>query len=154
MAHSESPAEGMADAITRRAGDINDREFRIVVPKFDNDGRKIKTSLIENIATRISERFGGVTVHPSTLGCWKPDDGDLMCEENILFTTVRDSADNVPIAEDQAWFRKLAHDVGSDFGQFSVMVAEDIVETEFITGEFEERLGEEKVGRDVFKELV
>lgn len=153
MAQSEA-AEGMSRAISRRAGDINDREFRIIVPKFDNASQKIRPDVLEDIAGRISGRFGGVTVFPSTLGCWQPDDGGLMCEENVVFTTVRDSADNVPIAEDQDWFRDLAHEVGVDLGQFAVMVAEDIVETQFITGDPKSRLEADKVGRDPFRELL
>lgn len=166
MAHAESETgtgtdpepervrESVARAMARRAGDINDREFRVIVPKFDNAGQKINVGLIEGVAERIADRFGGVTVFPTTLGCWQPEDGGLMCEENVVMSTVRDSTDNVPIDDDQAWFRDLARNIGKDFGQFSVMVAEDAIETDFIEGEPLSRLEGDKVGRDPFRELI
>lgn len=156
--HGGNPHTDVRDEVTRaideRVAGINDREFRVIVPKFDNAGQKIRVGLIQNIAERISRRFGGVTVIPTTLGCFQPEDGDLICEENVIFSTVRDSEDGVNVRDDEVWMRELAHDIGEEFGQIAVMVSEDVVESQFVSGDFAERLPEEKVGRDAFRELI
>ena len=71
---------------------INDREYNLIIPKYDNEGHKIKSEKIEEIAEKMSERFGGVTVFPSILGCWKSKKmPGVKCEENTIISSVRDS---------------------------------------------------------------
>lgn len=134
---------------------INDREFNIVVPKTDNAGNDIKPELLADVAHRMADRFGGVTVTPSVAGCWSPDDSDeLMCEENIILSSGRDSSDGVWYATDEKWMEELAQEVADDFGQASVMVSESVTEVDFIGGDYEEELPPSKIGRDLFADLL
>lgn len=148
------------DAIQAAVGgkQINDREFGVIVPKYDNSGRRIKPEVLEGIAQNISERFGGVTVYPSVAGCWIPEEGpmagELMCDENIYITTVRDSSDGVSFEDDANFLRNLGEDVAQDLGQFSVMVTEDRMEAELIEGDYEESLDQDKLASNVFKGLL
>lgn len=117
-------------------GAINDREFQIIVPKEDNSGNEISPDVIEEIAHDVADRFGGVTIYPTTAGCWVSDDGDLICDENAIIATTRDSSDGVPFQDDRRWFKTLAERVAGDLGQFAVMVSEDVAEGHFIEGDF------------------
>jgi len=138
---------------------INDREYRLIVPKWDNSGRKIKSEEIKEIAKEVSEWFGGVTVIPSVLGCWKNEEGKLICEENLVFEAMRDSESSPRDWEiqkklDEEFMRRLASKLGERFGQESVLIAEDKVEVDFVKGRYREELPRERIGVDWFEKLV
>jgi len=137
---------------------INDREYRIIVPKWDNSGRRIKSEEIKDIARRISEHFGGVTIFPSVLGCWKEGE-NLICEENLVIDVSRDSETakkpwQEQIKEDEKFIFDLAKKLGERFGQYSVMVSENKVEVDFVSGRYRKSLPSEVVGIDWFEKLV
>ena len=138
---------------------INDREYRIIVPKWDNSGRKIKSEEIEEIAKEISEHFGGVSIIPSILGCWKDEKRNkLVCEENLVFSTYRDSEGVKDWGKqkkiDEEFIRSLAKKLGERFGQESVLIGEDKVEVDFVKGKYMESLPKGRVGIDWFKKMV
>jgi len=137
---------------------INDREFSIVVPKRDNAGNPIKPAVIEEFAHRIAQRFGGITVHPMVAGCFIPDEGEhegeLMCEENAIISTVRDSEDGVPKPLDEQYIERTAQDVAEQLGQISVMTTEDKTEVEFVQGDYVGELPDDMVGENVFRSLL
>lgn len=137
---------------------INDREYKIIVPKWDNSGRKIRPDELEDIGKKMSEHFGGVTIIPSVLGCWKSPEGKLQCEENAIFSSFRDSesSENWEMQKriDEEFIKNIARSLGERFGQESVIIAEDKVEVSFIKGEYQKELPQERVGQDWFKKLV
>ncbi|MCD6408368.1 hypothetical protein J7L87_04885 [bacterium] len=137
---------------------INDREYRLIVPKWDNSGRKIKSEEIEEIAKRMSDHFGGVSIIPSILGCWKNEEGKLICEENLVFQAYRDS-ESVRDWErqkkiDEEFVNSIAKELGKRFGQESVLISEDKVEVNFVEGKYRKELPPERIGIDWFKKLV
>jgi len=138
---------------------INDIEHKLVVPKWDNSGRKIKSEEISEIAKEMSNQFGGVTINPSVLGCWNDRKRDmLVCEENMVFSSVRDS-ETTPNFEEQKikdlkFMEDMAKKLGKEFGQESIMSSENKVEVKFIEGKFKEELPEEKTGVNWFDKLV
>ena len=139
--------------------EINDREFRLIIPKFDNDLHKIKAEEIEEIAKEMSEHFGGVTVYPSVLGCWKnPKTGELQCEENVVITAVRDSENTKNYEEqlkkDREKVEKIAKRYGKRFGQESVLWGRNITEVKFEEGKFRKSVPEKIRGIDFFKKLI
>lgn len=160
--HARRKAEierDISETVARTASSINDREWQLVVPKFDNAGRPIRPEILEDIAFVVAERFGGMTIYPSVGGCFIPDsgemEGELICEENMIITAVRDSEEGVPMNEDEEFLRGIAEEIGEDLGQISVMVTEDTVEAEFVPGEFKQELGPEAVrASNVFRDLL
>lgn len=121
-----------------------DVEFGIVMPKWDNSGQKLNTQKHKKTIKDISERFGGATVFPSVLGCWK-EDGELMCEENMIVTSVRtkDSdkdADEFKkqVKEDTQFVRNEAEEVGEDLGQAAIMKTKDKTSVSFVEGEWKD----------------
>ena len=138
---------------------INDVRHELIVPKWDNSGRKIKAEEIEDIAKKMANRFGGVTITPSVLGCWVSKETDsLICEENTIFSSVRDSesVDNFERrkVEDLEFMKNLAKELGVKFGQEAIMSSEDVVEVRFIEGRFKKELEEDKLGVNWFKKML
>lgn len=123
-------------------------EFRIVVPKFDNSGNPISDKAISQIGREMSDRFGGVTINPSVLGCWwDKDRKKLMCENNTIMSSVRDcegleeNACRDMVQFDRGFVEELAERVGNDFGQASIMVSEDILkDAQFVESGFKQRV--------------
>lgn len=100
-----------------------------------------------------------MTVYPEIAGCFIPEEGEmageLMCEENVLITTIRDSDDGVPFEEDAEFLRNIGEEVGRDLGQISVLVTEDRTEVEFVSGQFREELPDHMVDPEsVFQSLL
>ena len=138
---------------------INDREYRIIIPKWDNSGRKIATEEIEKIAKKMTEHFGGVTVFPSVLGCWKDEERDrIVCEENAIFSSFRDTETTPNWEEqkrkDEEFVRGLAKELGVRFGQGAVLISEDKVEVDFIKGKYRETLPKKFIGIDWFRKKL
>lgn len=137
---------------------INDREFRLVLPKYDNSGMKIKTSKIRDVVDKMTDNFKGVTVYPSVIGCWIGDDKKKVCEENIIISSVRDSEStenfNSVIKEDLKFIKSLASEVGMDLGQESILYGDSKTEVTFAPGEKIKKLPKSKVGRDAFSNLI
>lgn len=137
--------------------EINDLELSVIVPKFSNSGRRIRNERIESIGKELSEDFGGVTITPSVLGCWKSDDGNLMCEENIKMTSALDTeGSDMSRAEAERKMESLASDIADDFGQAAVMTSEEFTEVDFVgeEGSFREELSDDKVGGNPFQRLI
>jgi len=141
---------------------VEEKEFSILVPKYDNSGRKIKSEIIEKFANKMSKRFGGVSIVPSVLGCWvNKDTGKLECEENIKMTSVRD-LDNYKseilkgeiIREDVKFIKSLSKEIGKELGQSEVLTIEDNVDASFIKGKRKKELEQEKLGVDWFEKLI
>ncbi len=136
-----------------------EREYKLIIPKWDNEGHKIKSEVIEKYAGEMSDKFGGVSITPSVLGCWK-DKGKIQCEENIELVSGRDIPDTTNgrskiFEEDKKFLRKLAKQIGTDLGQDSIYVTEDIVkDISFIKGEYREKLPPAKLGIKWFEKLI
>jgi len=155
--------------------EINDREFNMILPKFDNNGKKIDSDELEDLIKRVSNRFGGSTSITENIGCFVPEDerpdvddedeadmlqeelGNMQCEEVIQVAALRGSDSNVPLDEDREFFKNLAERAAEELGQFSITVNEDRTEFSFVEGDnsFEPGLDEDKLGHgDIFERLV
>ena len=145
---------------------IDDIEFGIILPKYDNSGRKIDPKFHEEIAEEMSKNFGGVTVIPTILGCWVGENGKLQCEENVLMFSIRDTESiekgkniNEVINEDRKFMWELGKKAGKIFGQASIMELQGKTEATFIEGKYEKKLKKSKlfipkVDRNIFEKLI
>lgn len=153
---------------------INDREFSVVLPKFDNSKNKIEPQVIENIIKRISNRFGGSTSVTQNIGCFVPEDqrpdvdqneaemlqeelGNIQCEEVLQVKALRDSSENVSLESDRQFIEDLASNVADELGQFSITVNEDKTEFQFVEPDnsFRGSLDSDKLEeRDIFDRLI
>ena len=139
---------------------VNDRKYSIIIPKWDNSGRKIRVEILERIVKKMANHFGGATLIPSVLGCWVDEKRNkLVCEENAELFAIRDSETSpLPWNEqkrvDEEFVRNLAKEVADELGQSAVMITEGIQEVKFVQGRYREELPEKKVGIDWFKKLI
>ena len=141
--------------------EMNDIEYRLILPIYDNSGRKIKPDLLTEAAEEMSIHFGGITVHPHVIGCYmekdeKTQEINLKCDENTIFFAVReDGLDNEEQRkEDEEFMKKLAKKYGKKFGQESVFYGTDVVEVSFIPGKKKKRLPEEALGYNILKRYL
>ncbi|MFB6182538.1 MAG: hypothetical protein ABEI78_00585 [Candidatus Nanohaloarchaea archaeon] len=137
------------------AKQLNDLELSIIAPKFDNSDNKIKPDMVKPTAEKLSEEFGGVSIEPSVLGCWKPEDGELMCEENMEISTSLDTenSDSPSRAEAERIVERQAEKIGDELGQAAVMTSESKEEVSFQDGEYKDKLNEKKL-EDVFNRVL
>ncbi len=102
-----------------------EREFRLVVPKFDNGNHRIAVSVLAGIVQRVADHFGGATVYPATLGCFETA-GEIQCEENIVVDVTRTDATPGQIQQDIDWMAGLAGDVARELGQEAVFEQQEL----------------------------
>jgi len=145
---------------------IDDVEFGIILPKYDNSGYKIDPQYIRNIAHKMSERFGGVTIFPSVLGCWVDDDtGNLVCEENVMMWSIRDTEQvksegkdlEDVLEQDRRFMTDLGREAGIMFGQAWITETQGKKEIEFLKGRKKRELPKRMlyhVTEDVFRKLI
>lgn len=138
---------------------INDMKYSIIIPKYDNSGRKIKTEKIAEKVKKMAKQFGGVTVIPSILGCWENEKGNLVCEENAEIYSIRDIDGNIKPSERQIiinndldFILTLGEEIGRDLGQAAVLVSNARTETTFVSGEYKDTIKD--TGVDWFKKLI
>lgn len=143
------------DACKRRAGEGH---FTMILPKADNSGRKIKPQVYKKYINRINKNFGGSTIKPITLGCWRDEKRKRMqCETGFAVETFRDfessglsdlnsSQRTKKLEQDHKFMQKVGRDVAKELGQDSVPVIYDnISEVSLEKGEFKKRIANNKV---------
>jgi len=138
---------------------INDREYTIIIPKYDNSGNKIATKELKNITKEVSDHFGGATVTPSVLGCWKDEERNVLeCEENAVITAIRDSENKSNVSSqnniDRQFVSELSKRYGDRLGQALITNVRDIVEVDFVKGKYKEKLPKKITGIDFFEKLL
>ena len=121
-------------------------EFKLILPKYDNAGRRINPERLEPYFQKVIDEFGGITIIPTALGCWRDKEGKLSCDENLIIYTALDTNDDREISKKYEFLKSLSRKAGKEFGQSAVFVENDIIsDVSFIEGVHKEKLGEDKV---------
>lgn len=148
---------------------VNEAEFKIIIPKYDNSQRKIANKELRKIGEELTKRFDGVTIIPNILGCYVPEGKDApFCEESHLFFSSRDfdkleekekrkisnEERKSILAEDLDGLQDLAKDTGINLGQESIYIAQDTQdEVTFVKGKYKQALKKNKIGFNFFGQL-
>ncbi len=129
--------------------------YQIVIPKFDNEGHRLSTQELQAIADRMTKHFGGITIDPKVLGCYL-DEGETVCDENTIYTSIRIGSTPAHAAHDRAFMEALAEEVGVRFGQESVMttIEDDPDSVQFVVGKKKQAVTKKMREQDYFKQLV
>ena len=143
---------------------IDDREYKVIIPKRDNKGQRIKNEEIESFVLEFSDHFDGATIQPTVIGCWRhPDKPEkTVCEENLIMSAVRDSEklDREKIdpekqaKKDLTFVRDLSERIGDRFGQFGIFYSKELTEIEIVPSKGKEEIPKERLGLDLFKKLI
>jgi len=109
-----------------------EREFRLIVPRTDNSGNLIRTSVFQDVAQTLTNRFNGVTIYPRVGGCFRNDSGGIDCDLSVEFQVVVQG----PPAQLQAaqqFMVGLATRLGNELGQESMFEQQDLASrTQFV----------------------
>lgn len=133
-----------------------EREFRVILPKFDNEGHRISTDVIKRFAVAMADRFGGITVLPTTLGCYATArDHGLMCDENAILESVRTDATPEELAGDQQFMVGLAGQAARELGQEAVFEQQvSDTRTTFVPGQLRPSVPAALREGDIFKRII
>ena len=91
---------------------------QILIPVFDNAGRRFEQHLFEAVRTQLIERFGGLTafVQSPALGLWKDaESGTTTQDAMILIEVMSDTLD-------QAWWLAYRHSLEKIFRQNEIVI--------------------------------
>ena len=92
--------------------------IELLLPLYDNDGRPIDRALHRQVATELTERFGGLTAHtraPAT-GLWKPSAAENTTHDDIVIYEVM--AEQV----DAGWWKAYRSQLEARFRQEQVVI--------------------------------
>lgn len=116
-------------------------EYRIIVPRYTNDGRAINFDDIKDYIMETIKHFGGVTIIPEVIGCWYSEEKkDYVCDVSMIMIAARDREyaegnwEEV-VKKDREFVENLAKRIADDLGQEAVFVEEDTVDVKFVEGE-------------------
>lgn len=145
---------------------VGEGKYSIVLPKFDNSGKRINSSVHKKYVRRMNERFFGSTTNPNVLGCFESSDKRIgtRCESNIIINSVRDfeggdlnsNQRKRKLKEDFNFMKKLGKQAGKEFGQESVLVQFDNVrDVTFVPGRRVNKLSSKKLRKeDLFSDSI
>jgi len=129
----------------------------IVLPKYSNSGQRIDSDMLSKYSEKMSKEYGGVTVRPTSLGCWEDESGKLICEENVVmcFAINTEDLSRNEIKKKKNKLIKIARESGEELGQAEVMVWFDTLDSvTFVRGRFKKELPSRVVEHDFFKRLL
>lgn len=144
--------------MANKCPNVGEGEFKLVLPLYDNKGRKIKSGEYNHYLKQMNSRFGGSSSN-RIFGCYLDDKGERQCETNIVVTSVRDFDNpydnlsklsckdrNKRLEEDNKFVVKLSREARKEFGQESVLsVWDKIQDATLVKGEKKEGLAEHKL---------
>ena len=134
------------------------RQFKIILPKYDNEGHRIDTDVLRDFSKEIAQEFGGVTVTPTILGCFSGEDGTLQCEENMMIEAVVIDKDMAAILDKRLFMFQVAQRSGLSLGQEAIMLQEETdTTTSFVPHPGKTRkssVSPDMIESDFFKRLI
>ncbi len=103
-----------------------EREYRIIVPRTDNQGNLIKTEVFRDVALAITDRFDGVTIYPRIGGCYRMEEtGAVVCDLSVEFQVVATGKTEGDLEAGQRFMYDLAEQLGDTLGQEGMFEQQD-----------------------------
>jgi len=97
-----------------------EREFRVVIPKNDNNRNRISadylTTAISRLTATMPKDNQGATVYPLSLGCWRSPEGEVFCDENMVVELVAQGSDH-DVQQAGQRLEKVLKEIGAELGQ-------------------------------------
>ena len=90
---------------------------QLLLPLYDNAGRRVSHELFGRIRDELTERYGGVTafLRSPAQGTWKEDDGVVGRDEIVICEVMVESLD-------RAWWAAYRVKLEEGFGQRELVV--------------------------------
>ena len=146
---------------------VGEAMYIMILPKGDNSGRKIKVERYGKYIDKINSRFGGSTIKPIKLGCWKDGKRNKMqCEAGFSVETWRDfDADEKmkrynsikrrhQLNSDFSYMKGLAKESAEEFGQaFVPVVYDELNDVTLMKGNWQKKLPNSMIKGKIQKDL-
>lgn len=148
-----------------RKKSIGEAEFSVILPKRDNSGQKINNRLYQKYISKMNKRFGGSTINPNLMGCFKNKDTKrIECETNLKVSSIRDFENPFDdkshltdpqkkrlLDEDFKFLKKLSKEAGDEFGQTAMLtIRNNIDDASLILTKRKVKLRPNKIFDDFF----
>jgi hypothetical protein len=90
---------------------------QILLPAFDNEGRRFPAEAYRSVNASLTEKFGGVTLYARAPaeGVWKDEDGSARRDDIVVVEVMVDTVD-------RAWWRGFAVHLAERFRQQELVV--------------------------------
>lgn len=90
---------------------------QLLLPVYDNDGRRQPDQLFRDVRAELTSRFGGMTAYTRAPahGAWKEGDGRTAHDEIVVHEVMVE-------ALDEAWWRDYRARLERDFRQDEIVV--------------------------------
>ena len=93
-------------------------EYRIMIPKADNNGVEFPEELHEETREELIDKFGGLTVVPWCRGFWKQ--GDTVIKDHMdMYIVCGEACDN--------WLLQFSYDLKFRYRQDAIFITESEV---------------------------
>ena len=91
--------------------------MQILLPVFDNTGRRFHDERFADVRRELTEHFGGVTAYlrSPAAGLWQRDDGSVDRDEMVMIEVMTDSLDPV-------WWDEYRRSIEHRFAQEAIVV--------------------------------
>lgn len=92
--------------------------IQILIPIFDNEGRRFDQSLFEGVRTHLMEHFGGLTafVQSPALGLWKDAESGTTTRDDMILIEV------MTAHFDHGWWSRYRAELERIFRQDEILV--------------------------------
>ena len=97
--------------------------FQILLPLFDNKGKALPRGLYRQVATELTDQFGGLTAYTRApaQGLWEESEGRVSRDEIVIYEVMAETAD-------AAWWQAYRADLERRFRQREIVVRSLIVQ--------------------------
>ena len=96
---------------------------QILLPHYDNNGRRFPAALYRVVETELAERFGGVTFYSRSAaeGTWKDARGSKHCDDIVVVEVMVDRLD-------RRWWARFRRHMATKFRQRELVVRASSIE--------------------------
>ena len=90
---------------------------QLLLPLYENSGRRVPHERFTEVRDELTDRFGGVTafLRSPALGSWKQDDGEIDRDEVVMCEVMVDPLE-------RAWWADYRKTLERRFGQHELVV--------------------------------
>lgn len=98
--------------------------LRLLLPLYDNEGRRFDPELLNGVFDELTHQFGGVTAYQRSPaeGAWKPPGERVVHDDVVLFEVMVETLD-------RAWWAGYRHTLEERFQQDKLLILAIAVET-------------------------
>lgn len=97
--------------------------IQILLPLYDNEGRRFPRAMYDAVRTELAERFGGLTAHTRAPaeGIWAEDGEPPSRDDIVIFEVMADRLE-------RAWWRDYRQTLEREFRQDAIIIRSQEIE--------------------------